>query len=105
VRTPALALLLGCGLWLLAERPPARAQDDAALAALPDYPGREETYYTCDGCHSFRLVSQQRLPRRRWDQLLDIMVEKQGMAELSPEDRALILDYLEEAFGQDVPRS
>jgi hypothetical protein len=107
VRSPAgLALLLGCGLWILADRPPALAQDDeAALAALPDHPGKEETYYTCDGCHSFRLVSQQRLPRARWDQLLDWMVEEQGMAELAPEDRALILDYLEHAFGQNVPRS
>jgi hypothetical protein len=100
-----LALLLGCGLWVLTDRPPALAQNDAAaLAALPDYPGKEETYYTCDGCHSFRLVTQQRLPRARWDRLLDWMVEKQGMAELTPEVRALILDYLESAFGPNAPR-
>jgi len=104
-RSAALALLLGCGLWALA-RPPVLAQDDeAALAALPDHPGKEETYYTCNACHSFRLVAQQRLSRARWDELLDWMVEEQGMPRLAPEDRALILDYLAFAFGQDLPRS
>jgi hypothetical protein len=98
--------LVGWGLFALAGRLPALAQDDeAALAALPDHPGKEETYYTCNACHSFRLVAQQRLPRARWDQLLDWMVEEQGMPLLAPEDRALILDYLEFAFGEDLPRS
>jgi hypothetical protein len=35
----------------------------------------------------------------------DWLVEEQGMAELAPEDRALILDDLEQAFGQNVARS
>ena len=33
------------------------------------------------------------------------MVEEQGMGELAPEDRSLILDYLTTYYGQDVPRS
>jgi len=67
-------------------------------------PGQEETYYACSACHSIRLVAQQRLPRRRWDHLLDWMVEKQGMAELPAADRALILDYLTGHLNPDVPR-
>jgi hypothetical protein len=104
-RSAGLVLLIGSVFWALAARTPALADDDAALAALPDHAGKEETYYTCNACHSFRLVAQQRLPRTRWDQLLDWMVEEQGMVELAPEDRALILDYLELAFGPNVPRS
>ena len=46
----------------------------------------------------------QRLPRKRWDHLLDWMVEKQGMAELSAEERALILDYLATHLNAEVPR-
>jgi hypothetical protein len=93
--------LIGWGLAV----PAAAQDDDAALAALPDHAGKEEVYYTCSACHSIRLVSQQRLARGRWDQLLDWMVAEQGMTELAPEDRALILDYLEAAFGPDAPRS
>lgn len=78
------------------------AQDD--FDGLPEAPGQEEVFYTCNACHSMRLVTQQRLPRRRWDQLLDWMVEKQGMAPLPPEERALILDYLSEQLNPEVPR-
>jgi hypothetical protein len=81
----------------------AAAQED--FGGLPEAPGREEVFYLCDACHSIRLVTQQRLSRQRWDQLLDWMVEEQGMPELAPEDRGLILDYLATHYGQDVPRS
>ena len=99
---------LGGGLVLAAVLaaqacPAARAQDQ--LGGLPAGPGQEETYYACSACHSIRLVTQQRLPRRRWDHLLDWMVEKQGMVELPAADRALILDYLATYLNPDVPRS
>jgi hypothetical protein len=81
----------------------AAAQDD--LGGLPKAPGQEEVFYLCNACHSIRLVTQQRLSRQRWDRLLDWMVEEQGMGELAPEDRSLILDYLTTYYGQDVPRS
>ena len=94
-------LLVAAALALQASA--ARAQD--ALGGLPAGPGQEETYYACSACHSIHLVTQQRLPRQRWDKLLDVMVEKQGMAEPAPEDRALILDYLATHLNPDVPRS
>jgi hypothetical protein len=87
---------------LLGSAPVGLAQD--GLGGLPAGPGQEETYYACNACHSVRLVTQQRLPRPRWDYLLDWMVEKQGMAPLPPEDRAMILDYLAEHLNPDVPR-
>lgn len=97
----AAILLAGRGLL-----PPAgdsaAAQDD--FGGLPEAPGQEEVFYTCSACHSIRLVTQQRLPRRRWDQLLDWMVEKQGMAPLPPEERGVILDYLAGQLNPEVPR-
>ncbi len=77
---------------------------EAMLAAMPDHPGKEEVFYTCSACHSINLVEQQRLSRRSWDEVLEWMVEEQGMDELEPDERELILSYLSTAFGQDVPR-
>ena len=99
----ALVALAVAGWGLVSPAGRATAQDD--LGGLPAAPGQEEVFYLCDACHSIRLVTQQRLSRQRWDQLLDWMVEEQGMAELHPEDRGLILDYLTTYYGQDVPRS
>jgi cytochrome c len=78
--------------------------DEALLASLPEGPGKEESFYLCHTCHSFRLVSQQRLSRAHWDETLDWMVEEQGMPELDDEERALILDYLGTHYGEDSPR-
>ena len=98
--------LIGWVCRALAGPPAAIAQDeDAALAAMPDQPGREEVFYTCNACHSIHLVTQQRLPRERWDQLLDWMVKEQGMAELTTQQRRVILQYLATHYGPDVPRS
>lgn len=96
-------VLAGSGLVLAAGGTAAAQEED--FGGLPEAPGQEEVFYSCNACHSIRLVTQQRLPRQRWDQLLDWMVEKQGMAELGAEDRGLILDYLATYYGQDVPRS
>jgi hypothetical protein len=90
------------GLAALASSLPTRAQED--LGGLPAGPGQEETYYSCNACHSIRLVTQQRLSRERWDEILDEMVAKQGMPPLPDEERALVLGYLAEHLGQDVPR-
>jgi hypothetical protein len=81
------------------------AAQEEDFGGLPEAPGREEVFYACNACHSIRLVTQQRLSRKRWDELLDWMVEKQGMAALAADDRAVILDYLATYYAQDVPRS
>jgi cytochrome c len=99
----ALVALAAAGWGTVVPASHAAAQDD--LGGLPAAPGQEETYYSCNACHSIRLVTQQRLSRERWDELLDWMVEKQGMAELDPEDRGIILDYLATYYGRYVPRS
>ena len=78
----------------------------AAASPAPDFgagwpagPGQVEAGQLCGACHSLAIVKQQRLSRARWDRLLDWMVEEQGMAAQSPDQRALILDYLAAHFG------
>ena len=68
---------------------------------LPPGEGRDEVLGFCGACHSMRLVTQQGLSRSIWDEVLDYMVEEQEMAELEPEDRKLILDYLARFYGPD----
>lgn len=88
-------MLLGTGVL---------ADDDPDFALLPEGPAKEDIYYSCSACHSVKLVAQQRLSRKRWDETLDWMVEEGGMAELDAEERAPLLDYLTAHFGEDTPR-
>lgn len=85
----------------------------ANAAAVPDDPfgpdwpagaGREFTGHLCNACHSLAIVKQQGLSEKAWDELLDWMVEEQGMSELEPDDRALVVAYLAENFGIDSRR-
>lgn len=103
----SLFTALGCAIGLMlavASQTVVAADDEALLESLPEGPGKEETFYLCHTCHSFLLVSQQRLSRAHWDETLDWMVEEQGMSEILNEERELILDYLETHYGEDVPR-
>jgi cytochrome c5 len=76
---------------------------------LPEGPGRDAVYFNCTACHSLRQFTQQRLPREEWDQLLDTMVQKNGMHPMQPWARRLILNYLathfrpEEDLWQGLP--
>ena len=82
---------------LVADPKEAQEQD---WQGLPTGPGREEVFYSCNACHSLKLVTQQGMSRERWDETLEWMVEEQGMAEI--EDalmRDRILDYLSIRFG------
>ena len=62
--------------------------------------GRDETFYTCTACHNFKLVAQQGMSRRQWEDTLTLMNEKHGMPVLDPKDREVILKYLEAAYPQ-----
>lgn len=78
--------------------------DEEDWQGLPPGPGREDVFYLCQTCHSLRTVLQQRLPRWEWDHTLDWMIEEQGMAELEPEERVRILDYLGTRLSATSPR-
>ena len=61
-------------------------------------PGREETFYTCTACHNFKLVAQQGMSRRQWDETINSMNEKHSMPKLDGKEREVVLNYLEAAY-------
>ncbi len=75
--------------------------EDYEFHPLPPGEGVEEVYYNCIACHSLRTVTNGGYSRRVWDELLDWMVEDQGMPELPSEEREIILDYLATHIGED----
>jgi len=86
---------------------PAAAQNFAPRDETPDQfpaaPSRDEAFYTCTACHNFKLVAQQGMNRRRWNESIDLMVAKHGMPPLEDKERAAVLDYLEAAFPERAP--
>lgn len=84
----AAALLSSAGSFAQEETP----------ETLPDFPGREETFGYCIGCHSMKVVSRQGMDRVRWDDTLRWMTEKHNMPEPDVEMRKTLLDYLAQAF-------
>jgi mono/diheme cytochrome c family protein len=79
---------------------PAAATDDEYLG-LPAAAGRDEVFGICGACHSVRLITQQGLPRWRWEEIMVYMVEEQEMPELDAETNKLIVDYLEKFYGPE----
>lgn len=77
------------------------AEEEQDWQGLPPGKGREETFYLCSPCHSLKLVTQQGLSARRWNEVMDWMKDEQEMPELEPEDRKLIVDYLARFYGED----
>ena len=65
---------------------------------FPDGPGRDDAFYACGACHSFKLVARQGFSRERWDETIDLMNERHGMPKIEGKDRELILNYLAKTF-------
>jgi|GEM_PF-232469 mono/diheme cytochrome c family protein len=101
-------LLLAASLYLAATAAGAFAQAqnftprDESPEEFPAGAGREETFYACTACHGFKLISQQGMNRRQWDDTLNWMTTKHGMPALEGKDRELVLNYLEATYP---PRS
>ncbi|MEP7031684.1 MAG: hypothetical protein ABI830_12180 [Pseudolabrys sp.] len=66
-------------------------------------PGRDDTFYACTACHGFKLVAQQGMNRRQWEETLALMTEKHGMPALDAKDRETVLNYLEAAYPPRTP--
>ena len=66
-----------------------------------DFPagaGRDDTFYACTACHGFKLVAQQGMNRRQWEESLEWMTEKHGMPPLPEKEQKIVLDYLEKTY-------
>lgn len=61
--------------------------------------GREVVWAVCTQCHTAEIITASHMSRETWDTTITWMQETQGMGELEPDVRALILDYLVEAQG------
>ncbi|MCC5781108.1 cytochrome c family protein [Nitratireductor sp. B36] len=66
-------------------------------------PGVDTTFYACTACHSEMIIAQQGLTRDGWDEMLDWMVDEQGMDDIPEPDRTEILDYLSTHYNEDRP--
>lgn len=71
-------------------------------AGFPDYPGRSLVIAHCTGCHSGKLVQQNRASREGWQALIRWMQRKQGFWQLDAETEAIILSYLSEIYGPEL---
>ena len=65
--------------------------------------GAEETYAYCTACHSERIVAQQGLARSDWEELLEQMIEENGMNPIEEPDLDRVLAYLTAHYGPDRP--
>ena len=96
---PIVALVVGVTSWLVLATLGHAGED---YAGLPEGPDRDAVYFNCSACHSIQLVTQQNLNRERWEELMDWMVEENGMHPLSPWARNRVVNYLATHFGEDA---
>jgi cytochrome c553 len=101
-RTVAFALVLASLLAAtpaLAQRVQPKDPEDAP-ELYPAHPKRDDAFYACVACHSFKIVAQQGMSRDRWDESLTWMTNRHKMPALEGKDREAVLDYLAEIFPE-----
>lgn len=94
---------IATGLLMLLSAADSGAQTrpvDEAPEQYPAHANRDDAFYFCTPCHSFRIVAAQGMSRERWDESLDWMVQRHAMPDVQGEDRKRILDYLASAFPE-----
>ncbi|MEK9629691.1 MAG: hypothetical protein VW455_11815 [Nitrospinota bacterium] len=75
-------------------RPTLSYSDDPDFQGLKPGQGRDQVLENCTVCHSAAIILQNHMTRKKWDQTLTWMQEKQGLWDLEPPLRKKILDYL-----------
>jgi hypothetical protein len=71
---------------------------------FPAGPGRDDTFYSCTACHGFKLIAQQGMNRRQWEDSINLMVAKHHMPPLDAKTREIVLNYLEATFPPRTQR-
>jgi|GEM_PF-1082077 len=75
----------------------------ANIGKLFRAPGAEKTFIYCSVCHSERIVTQQGLTKYDWEELLEWMIDDQGMDAIPEPDYTTVIDYLTTHYGIDRP--
>lgn len=70
---------------------------------FPAGPGRDDTFYACTACHGFKMVAQQGMNRRQWEESIQLMVDRHGMPPLPDKEQKVVLDYLEKTYPPRAP--
>ncbi len=102
----AVSFVLAAMLLWTATAPAQAPQFVPSDESPEDYPpgaGRDDTFYSCTACHGFKLVAQQGMSRRQWEESLQLMVDRHGMPPLEAKERQVVLDYLEATFPPRAP--
>lgn len=55
----------------------------------------------CTGCHSSKIITQNRGNEDRWQEIIAWMLKEQGMPELDPEMKKKIIHYLAKNYGPE----
>ncbi len=84
----------------VATAPASDAPDFGVLFAAE---GVEETFDYCTACHSERIIAQQGQTRVGWEELIEWMIDEQGLTPIEEPDLSKILDYLSANYGTDRP--
>ena len=105
---PALVLVLAVALVFTTSAFTTASADSPSVdptTGLPIADGFETVRLHCSGCHSARLVAQNRATREGWLELIRWMQRTQRLPDLA-EDEAIVLDYLATHLGpaKDRPR-
>jgi hypothetical protein len=66
----------------------------------PAHANRDDTFYFCTACHSFKIIAQQGMSRERWNDTIDYMIARHKMVDPQGEQREQMLDYLSAAFPE-----
>jgi hypothetical protein len=77
---------------------------DESPEDFPAGAGRDDTFYACTACHGFKLIAQQGMNRRQWEDSINWMTEKHNMPRLEGKERETVLNYLEATFPPRAQR-
>ena len=100
------AALLGLlpGLTSAQQAAPRFVPSDESPEDYPPGPGRDDAFYNCTACHGFKLIAQQGMNRRQWEDSINLMVAKHNMPPLDGKTRETVLNYLEATFPPRTQR-
>ncbi len=81
---------------------PSGAAGEDVVDGLRAGTGRDQVLENCVLCHSTSIILSNHMNRERWDETISLMQDVHDLWPLTPNDRGLILDYLESTQGESA---